>query len=76
MNESMLLPASMTIDGSTGEILWEDPPAGSYSFNLTASDGRFWILHEFTLTVEVNGTPQPGNTAITSPANGSRCPGP
>ena len=75
MNESLLLPAGMTIGLHTGEILWEDPSSGNYSFNLTASDGHFWILHGFVLTVGENGTPQPRNTVITSPMNGTEVSG-
>ncbi|MGA1872150.1 MAG: putative Ig domain-containing protein [Thermoplasmatota archaeon] len=44
-------PSGITIDPMTGELHWDEPVAGEYLLNISASNGLISCWTEFTLTV-------------------------
>ena len=62
-------PQGATINAQTGVITWNASAAGSYNFNVLASDGKgASTVQAFTLTVKT-ATPVPVNTAPVAKAD-------
>ena len=63
-------PATDPVIGTgSGLLAWTPAAAGNYIFNVSASDGRVSIFHEFVMTVEIAW--KPPVVRLLAPLNGS-----
>ena len=63
-------PSGMTINSSTGLIIWTPTVPGSFGVTVKASDGELFDTQSFTVTVEETSTTL-GQVQLSSPSNGT-----